>query len=253
MLARVHDDGSSHKDDPAPGRLYVAHDPGDPPNADLDAALGRHVVRHEREVRAAAIAELRRHADARKPADDAISRTDVAQLPALGAFRVDDDGGVHSLASHGDPLPANAHLGPLIGRRVEILGRAAVAIGIADERIVLGRGMAPKWYQRFEQRGERWCVGRGDLERQPGEFIVRAPDIEGEHFEGSASLDDHVENACQQLRVDEMPFGTDNGRWLGDSRHAVGVIIEARAWLSRGLLRPGGGSDRCSGEPPHAD
>src|SRR5207237_6544599 len=38
--ARVHDDGSSHKDDPAPGRLYVAHDPGDPPNADLDAALG---------------------------------------------------------------------------------------------------------------------------------------------------------------------------------------------------------------------
>ena len=71
-----------------PPRLRVAHHRRDPRDAGLDAPLRRHLVGHEREVAALAVAELGRDADARaSPQTTRSPSLDVAQLAARGARR----------------------------------------------------------------------------------------------------------------------------------------------------------------------
>ena len=83
--------------------LGVAHHRRDPRDAGLDAALGRHVVGHEREVGARRGRGTPASRGCLEPADDPVAGADLAQLPADGAPVVDDDDGVHALPLDGDP------------------------------------------------------------------------------------------------------------------------------------------------------
>ena len=113
--AGVHDDRPGDERDATPGRLHLPHHFRDPRHADFDAALRRHVVGHEREVGAVAVAELRRDADAVEAADDAIAGPQVAELAAFGARGGEHDRRVHPLLPDVDPMPGDADLRPLVG------------------------------------------------------------------------------------------------------------------------------------------
>ena len=131
--AGVHDDRAGDDGDPAADGLDLAHHRRDARDADLDAPLRRDLVRHEREAVAIAFLELRHHAHAGDAADDVIAGADVAQLAAQRAPLLDDDDRVHPLALDLDPLPAVADERPVVRRRVEVVGHAAVAIGALEQ------------------------------------------------------------------------------------------------------------------------
>src|SRR5207237_1376561 len=105
---RVHDHRSDDEREPASARLRIAHHPRDSRDAHFDAPFRRHVVRHEREIRAIAIAELGRDAEPFEPAHDPTAGTHVAHLPALDAATLAYDHGVHALARDIDPAPVDA-------------------------------------------------------------------------------------------------------------------------------------------------
>ena len=116
----------------------------------FDAPLRRHIVRHEREIGAGAIAELGRHADAVEAADDAIAgagRAACGTRPGRPRRRSPRPCAAARPATQRPPI---AHLRALVGRRVEVVGRAAVAVDGADERVVFGGDMAAERNQRFD-------------------------------------------------------------------------------------------------------
>ena len=196
----------------SPRGLGLAHQSRDPRHAGLDAALGRDLVDHEREIAALAVAELGRDADALEPAHDLVADPDLAQLPAdrLAA------GGRTIAASMRcsldvDPAAADPHLRALVGRGVEVLRRAAVAVGRADERVLLADRVAAERDQILDEPRERRFVRRRDLERQPRDVVVRAAELEVLHLEVAAALDHAVEDRLQELRVDEVTFRGDDG------------------------------------------
>ncbi len=118
------------------------------------------------------------------------------------------------------------------------LRHAAPAVRGADERVLLRGGVAAERQERFEQRPQRRLIGGQHLEGQPRKIVVGAADVERLHLERSAPVDHGVEDRREQLRVDQVPFGGDDGgceRWTA---HNLIVIIEGL----RG--RPGGGVAR---------
>ena len=72
-----------------------------------------------------------------------------------GAAVLDDDDGVHALARDFDPAAAVADQRAVVGRRVEVLGRAAVHVGRPQPRVALGLRVAAERDQLLEQVGER--------------------------------------------------------------------------------------------------
>ena len=102
--AGVDDDRAGDEDDAAAGCPRFTHQRRDAADTGFDPALRRDLVRHEGEVGAVALAELRGDADAFESADDVIAGPDLAQLPAGGAAVGDDDHGVHALPLDLDPL-----------------------------------------------------------------------------------------------------------------------------------------------------
>ena len=202
-----------------PGRARFAHQRGDAADAGLDAALRRDLVGHEGEVRAVALAELRGDADAFEAADDAIAGPHLAQLAARGAAVVDDDHGVHALAFDLDPLAADAHVRAQIGRRIEIVGHAAVAVGLAQQRVPLLDGAAAELHQILDQPAQAGGRRRRNLERNARELVVGAADGEIQHLERAAALDHLVEDRVENVRVDQMAFGADHRRMCARVLH----------------------------------
>jgi hypothetical protein len=153
----------------------------------------------------------------------------IAQLPAFGAPLGHHDGGVHPLAPDVDPPAIEPHLRALIGRRIELLGRGAIAIRDAYDRVLFDGGVAPEGNERFEQRRERGLVGRGDLQREARELVVGTADRERLHFKRATAFDDEVEDAGEQLRIDQVAFGDDGRRRLSGVWHGRALSIERRA------------------------
>ena len=80
--ACMHDHRAGDDRDPPAIRLDGLHHLGDADHGRLDAALGRHLVRHERKAMAIAILKRRHDADSFDAADDDVALPDVPQFPA---------------------------------------------------------------------------------------------------------------------------------------------------------------------------
>src|SRR5690242_21798276 len=131
----MNDDRPGDDRDAAAAALHVAHHLCDAGDAALDAALRRDVVAHEREPETVALPELGSDADAGVPAHDLLARLDVTELATHGFRSVDDDDGIHALAVDINPPAVQADLGPMVGRRVEVIGDAAVLLRRLDQRV----------------------------------------------------------------------------------------------------------------------
>ena len=108
--------------------------------------------------------------------------------------------------------PADAHMGAHVGGRIEIVRHAAVALGCAQQCILLVGRVAAELHEILDQpaqAGRRW---RRHLERNARELVVGAADGEGQHLERAAPLDHLVEDRVENVRVDQMPFGADHRR-----------------------------------------
>ena len=158
--AGVHDDRPGDDGDAAAAALDVAHHLGDARDAAFDAPLRRHVVAHEGEAEPVAFAELGRHADAVVAADDRLAG--LARRAACGTRRVCPSTTITAsmrwlLDFH--PLAAEPDVGAVVGRRVEVVGDAAVLFRRLDEHVALADRMAAERRELLQQVVERRAVG----------------------------------------------------------------------------------------------
>ncbi len=166
---------------------------------------------------AIAFLELRRHADAFVSADDRFAGAHVAQLATRGVVSRHHDDRVHALLVDLDPLAADADMGPVIGRGVEVVGNAAVLLRRLHERVTLADGMTAEAGQLLEQVIERGGIRDRDAHLDARRIVVGPTDVEMQDFVRSPEFDDLVEDRGEQARVDQVPFGRDGvGR-----RHAT--------------------------------
>ena len=144
-------------------------------------------------------------------ADDAVADPDFAKLPARRrAVRCGDDDGVHALPGHGNPAPVHAHVGPHVGRRVEVVWNRAVPVRDSQQRVPLFDGVAPERYQLLDQAPQAGVGGRRHPHFQLREIVVGTADLEVQHFELSAALDDGIEDRVEELRVDQVALRLDD-------------------------------------------
>ena len=145
----------------------------------LDAAFGRHFVAHEAERRSIARLHVGHHAHAVHAADDVIARCRSRSLRHDGRGRrrrrSQRPCAGCSTATH---CAVEPHLGPVIGRRVEVLGRGAVDVRRPQDGVGQAVDVAAIWRQFLEQVVERLAVVGGDRDRQPGGVVVGAANVE---------------------------------------------------------------------------
>ncbi len=180
-------------------------------HAHLDAALGGDFVRHEREVAALAVPELGGHAKPVQAADDTVADPDLAELPAhRGTVGAGDDDGVHALPRHGNPAPLHAHVGPHVGGRVEVVWNRAVPVRDSQQSVPLLDGVTAERYQLLDQAPQAGVGVRRHPHLQLRELVVGAADLEMQHLELSAALDDGIEDRVEELRVDQVALRLDD-------------------------------------------
>ena len=98
----------------------------------------------------------------------------------------------------------------MIRRRVKILGGAAVALDLTERRIAGLDRRATQLQQRHEQPVERRPIRRFHFQAKVGRLAVGPPDTELIHLEAAVELDDLIEDALHQVRIDQVAFGLDN-------------------------------------------
>ena len=202
----------------SPRLLGRAHHRGDARHAHLDAAFGRDLVRHECEAEPIARLELRHDLDPLDAADDRVTGSDLAQLPAARAVPLDHDRRVHALAIDRHPPAGDAHGCPMIGCRVEVLRRAAGAVGPHDVSVLGVGDAAPERHQLLEDAGQRCGRFRCDAHRHERRLVVGAADPELEDVERRVVAHNGVEHRVHELRVDQVTLGLDDfcdGEWNG--------------------------------------
>ena len=207
--AGVHHHRTGDDGDAIAGALHFFHHRRDPHHADLDPPLGGDLVGHEREAEPIALAELGDDLDAAHADDDEVALPDVAQFSAdrAGGPRAergrgpgrDDDGCVHALAFDGEPLAVAPDERPMIRRRVEILGRARVAIGGDETRVLGPRQAAAERDELLEHLLQRRLGLRRNPHRDERRLFVRSSDPELQHLERRVVADDGVEHQVEEL------------------------------------------------------
>ncbi len=110
----------------------------------------------------------------------------------------------------GDPAAADAHVGPHVGGRVEVVGDRAVPVRDSQERVLFLDGVAAERNQLLDEAAQAGVGRRRDLELQLREVVVGAADLEVQHLELPAALDDRIEDGVEELRVDEVALGLDD-------------------------------------------
>ena len=217
--ATVHDDRPGDEGDPAALRLHMPHHGDDLGGAHFDPTLGGHVVGHEREPEPVPLPELGRHTDPVQAAHHRIALLDVPQLAAAGGSLSDDDHRVHAWMADGDPRSLVTDVRLMIRRRVEVVGDHPVRLGRHQRHVPLRHRMTPERHQVLEEQPEAGRVGRGHPQREVRILLVGPAQLELEHLELAAALDDLVEDRVQQLRVDEVAFGLDDLGGFRDLAH----------------------------------
>ena len=140
----------------------------------------------------------------------------------------------------GDPSAVDAHVGPHVGGRVEIVWNRAVPVRDSQERVLLLDGVAAERNQLLDEAAQAGVGRRRDLELDLRELVVGAADLEVQHFELAAALDDGIEDGVEELRVDQVAlrldddcvqwwsFGHDQERWIIASRLRARMRNEVR-------------------------
>jgi hypothetical protein len=140
-----------------------------------------------------------------------IAGANVPQLPADGAILHDDDRGIHTLVQDVDPAAAHPHGRLLVGRRIEIFRGAPGLVGRPQYRVALPHRVTAERHQLLQQPLQHALTCGRHLQLQVRELVVRAADLEVLHLECPAAFNHLVENQIQQLRIDEVAFGFDDG------------------------------------------
>ena len=83
----------------------------------------------------------------------------------------------------------------------------------------LADGVRAERNQILDHPGQRGVVAGRDLQRELREVVVGAAQLEVEHFELAAAFDHPVEDVLQQLGIDEVAFGRDDGGMSGWRSH----------------------------------
>ncbi len=238
--AGVDDNRPSHENDALAARLGLTDHRGDARDAHLDSSFRRHLVRHEGKIAALAIAELRRHAQAVEAADHSIADLDLAQLATRrSAVGADHDDRIHALARDGQPAAIDAHVGPHVRRRVEIVRHRAIAIRDPQQRVPFLDGMAAERNQLLEQTAQAGVGRRRHLQLQLREVVVGAADLEMQDLELTAALDHGIEDGVQELRVDEVALSLDDDGVRGCVGHGRNVDYSHGFHRQHGMRRHG--------------
>ena len=140
-------------------------------------------------------------------------RPQIAQAAALGHAVVHGDDRVHALFLHLDPAALEAHLGAVVGGRVEIVGRAALALDSAQHGVALLGGGAAQADEVLEQAVHGLFAGGLDPHAHVGLLFVGAPDAEFLDLKRTIVGHDGVEHDFQAVRVDQVPSGLDYFVW----------------------------------------
>src|SRR5262249_8662816 len=106
---------------------------------------------------------------------------------------------IHALTIDRKPLAAPSHERPMIGRRVEILWRTAVAVGRDQVRVLRARQPAPERDQILEHVMQARLALRGDPPRPERPPPVGPPDPELKHLERRVAAHDGVEHHVEEL------------------------------------------------------
>src|SRR6185436_12035430 len=182
----------------------LTHHLRDTSDAALDPPLRRYVVAHEGKAEAVAFAELRRHAYAVVTADDALAGLDVAQFAACGRLSPDHNHRVHALVIDVYPLSAQSNVGPMVGRRIEVVGDATVFFSRFVEHVALADRMRAERRDLLEQVIERRTIGCRDAHLDARRVVVGPADVERQNLVGPFEFNDFVEQGGEQAGVDEM-------------------------------------------------
>ena len=128
----------------------------------------------------------------------------------MGRSVFDDDQSIHALLLNFDPLLAEADLRPLIRCRVEILGRATVAIH-GPQICVAGIGGRTAESQQLAQQLEHQFLSRRfHFQAKMRRLKICASDLEFLDFESALVFDHGIENTLHDVRVDQVSLGLDN-------------------------------------------
>ena len=243
--AGVDDDRTGDEGDLPPAALTSRIIAAMRDDADLDAPLRRDLVGHEREAVAVALLELRHDLDAVDAADDGVAAADVAQLAADGARAPSiDDRGVHALVARPSiHWPPMRDVGLMVGRRVEVLRRAAVAIGGREMRVLGARDAAAERDQLLERPRSAppapWRVTR--IETNDGSSLVRP--MRNSSTSNAASWRTTVSNiafmSCESIRWPSASTTSVTAVSRGVSR-----VIARIAMPSECVIAAGGRSKR---------
>ena len=128
----------------------------------------------------------------------------------------------------------------MVGRRVEIVGHAAVRSGDAQKRVPLVDRVAAERNQLLDSRRSPGSVGAETLSGSCEKLVVGAADLEVQNLELTAALDDGIEDGVEELRVDQVAFRPDDDRvqWSfgHDRKQDYSVRAAGHEW-DRGACR----------------
>ena len=213
-------------------------------DADLDAPLRRHLVRHEREVAALAIAELRRRRAAR--ASPQTTRSPILTSRSLRQAAPPSPATTMTASmrwrSTVHPAAVDAHVGPHVGRRIEIVrarsrrDRPAAASASCSSTAWQPSGISSSTQARAAPASVAAETFSVSCEKSS---LVR-PISKCSTSNCAAALDDGIEDGVEELRVDEVAFGLDDDRVAGC------------VWHGRMLDYSVGSRPRC-GRDEHGD
>ena len=132
------------------------------------------------------------------PAHDRLTRLDIAQLPAFGLAARGDDDRIHPLLLDFDPLALEANVRAVVGRRIEVVGHAAVLFRRFHEHVAFAFRVAAERGQLLQQVIEHRLLGGRDAHLELRDVVIGPADIELEDLVGGLVLDDLVEDRRQE-------------------------------------------------------
>ncbi len=222
----MHHHGSGHGDDSLPGSARLLHQRRGLFDGGLHLALGRDAVAHECERQAISFLGLRDHANAAHPSDHPIAGFDVAQTPANGKLVLHYDQGVHALILDFHPLPAQAHIGFVIGGGVKIFRGAAIALHGEQLRFARIHHRTAQPEQLREDLFHRLGIVGVDLQTQVGLIAIGASHAKLLGLEAAAEFDYSVEDLRHGVGVDQVALGLHallEWQGMGMGGHGLGL------------------------------
>ena len=210
VAARMDHYRPGHDNDRLARLAAVAHQRGGLAHCRFHLSFGRRAVGHEGERQPVAFLRLGHHANALHPGHHLVPGANVAQPPAHRRALLPHDQRVHPLAAHQVPRAVATHQGAVVGGRVEILRRAAVALYAPQLRVRAVGGRATEFQQPRQQPLHLLGRRRFHPQPQPRRLGVGPADEEVLHVEVAVKLDHRVEDLLHDVRVDQVTFGFDD-------------------------------------------